>query len=500
MIDGKTARIWLLLLGLFSYSIIAAQVLNEGQRAYLNKEIRFLNESVHRMVIVHQVYENYNSQISEHVDLPRDEGIQNTSKHLPPNLFADNSLVRKGDSPLELYNQLVNDPFRANMPLNSWSLIEQTKKAIDLINQDRRRLDQIIETGDLEELSAIQDIYSSIENTAQHFDHVRGAVQAYERLYQKVFHDQELLNERKQIYTALLELHYDIKKLVRQLREDSRRGVANNLSKIEKELKWLNACINKLETVGERSELKGAIVSVQLLVDDISAFLDDRPIPEDYEPYGSSYYTYNYKLLPKINEYGSGYVWKLEEFFRKYDWPVLHLLEEPHFVKVIYPEVIPEEVMKDDSLEPDLDIRSLGAELKSELPQLADIVVETDVAEEVEEEPMPYNVILSESIRSDSSWLELDLFDHFKYDGDRVSVSVNGTWVMNNVSLEKGGKKVYLELRPGSINTIIIRADNVGWTTPNTVGVSYMAKRTENNFRVVKDLERHQAIELKVSM
>jgi len=70
---------------------------------------------------------------------------------------------------------------------------------------------------------------------------------------------------------------------------------------------------------------------------------------------------------------------------------------------------------------------------------------------------------------------------------------------MTNVSLEKGGKKIVLDLTQGGQNVIIIKADNVGWTTPNTVGVSYMARRTENNFRVVKDLEENQAIQITVN-
>ena len=71
---------------------------------------------------------------------------------------------------------------------------------------------------------------------------------------------------------------------------------------------------------------------------------------------------------------------------------------------------------------------------------------------------------------------------------------------MENVSLEKGGKKVYFQLLPNQENIVIIRADNEGWTTPNTVGISYKAKLSADNFRVVKDLTKNQAIELKVRM
>ena len=487
---------WILSIAMMLWwTSLSAQGLTDAQRDYLNKEIRFLNETIHRMVIVFQVYENYNSQVTEHVDLPSDEGILNTAKHLPPNLFADNNLVIGNDSPIAIYNELKADPVRSTMPLNSWSLIQEIRRVIDFLNQDRAQLDQIIEQEDLEQFENIQKIYAEIERALENYDKVRNAVKVFEKLHQETYHAQELSYERKQIYTALLELHYDIKKLVRQLRDDSRSGVSNNVGKIKKELKWLDACIAKLATAGERSDLKGAVVSIELLVKDIEGYLAGTGVPDDYKAFGHGYHTHNYQLLPKINEYGSGYVWKLEEFFKKYNWSVLNLLEEPHYLKVVYPERIPLEMMDDETLDPDLDIRTID---KPSLPALADIVVEKVPEKSIPVSPL--NIILSESIKSDSSWLELDLFDHFKYDGDRVSVSFNGEWVMENVSLEKGGKKVYFQLLPNQENIVIIRADNEGWTTPNTVGISYKAKLSADNFRVVKDLTKNQAIELKVRM
>jgi len=274
MIDRKRIRIGMLSMSmLFMWVSLSSQTLTKAQRDYLNKEIRFLNETVHRMVIIFQVYENYNSQVTEHVDLPSDEGILNTAKHLPPNLFADNNLVIGNDSPIELYNELKTDPVRNNMPLNSWGLIQDTRNVINFLNQDRTSLDQIIETEDLDQFDNIQTIYEQIEKALENYDKVRNAVKVFEKLHQETYHNQDLSPERKQIYTALLELHYDIKKLVRQLRNDSRSGVTNNLGKVKKELKWLDACIAKLEKVGERSDLKGAIVSIELLVKDMSAYL-----------------------------------------------------------------------------------------------------------------------------------------------------------------------------------------------------------------------------------
>ncbi len=502
----RNMNVWihiLLLLGMTSG--LSAQTLTEDQRNFLNKEIRFLNESVHRMVIVFQVYENYNSEITKHVDLPTNEGIKNTSTHLPENLFADNNLVRRGDSPLELYAELSADPMRNNMPVNNWSLIEEAKSVIDFLNKDRKIMDNIIDNEDLEKFSNIQLIYGEIEKAVEYYDKLRSTIKIFEKLHLNTYHAQVIDLDKKQVYTAILELHYDVKKLVRQLRADSRSGVSNSVSKLEKEIGWLKACISKLESPQQKSDMKSAVVSIEKLIEEINNYLDGKPVPSGYEPFGRGYYFHNYELLPKINQYGSGYAWKLEEFFKKYDWPVLNVLEEPHYLKVVYPERIPIEMMTGDSIDPDENIRQL---IEEQLPQLDKIVVEkVEVpTRPIEEQPIeevkkhvppPINIIAKETIKVDSAFFVINLFDHLRKDGDRVSINVNGQWVHERISLEKKTRKIELSINSGSANYIIIRADNVGWSTPNTIGLSYKANQSENNVSIRKDLQLNEAIEIR---
>ena len=487
---------------------LPAQDLTKDQRDFLNKEIRFLNESIHRMVIVFQVYENYNSEITKHVDLPTNEGIKNTSTHLPKNLFADNNLVRRGDSPLELYAELSADPMKDQMPINNWSLIQEAKRVIDFLNQDRKKMDNIIANEDLEKFSNIQLIYGEIEKALEYYDKLRSTVKIFEKLHLNTYHAQEIEPDQKQVYTAILELHYDVKKLVRQLRADSRSGVSVSVDKLVKEIGWLRACVLQLESSQQQAELNSVVVSIEKLIEEINNYLNNKPVPAGYEPFGRGYYYHNYELLPKINQYGSGYVWKLEEFFKKYDWPVINLLEEPHYLKVVYPERIPIEMMAGDGIDPDENIRNLTPE---ELPELDKIVVETAIesTEEGEEKkedffaepkkdvPPPVNIIAKEVIKVDSAYFEISLFDHLRKDGDRVSINVNGQWVHERISLEKKTTKLKLSINGGSANYIIIRADNEGWSTPNTVGISYKGKKTENNVSIRKDLKTNDAIEIR---
>ncbi len=500
---------WYLIGLVLSISFSAsAQSLNRDDIDFLNKEIRFLNESIHRMVIVFQIYENYNSEITRHVDLPKNEGIQNTSEHLPENLFADNDLVRRGDSPLDLYNELEEDSHRKIFPINNWSLINGAKRIIDVLNKDRRQLDNIIKNEDLEQFSNIQTIYGEIEQAGKLFDDLSNGVKIFEKLILQSYHDLVLPEQEKQIFTALTELHYDIKKMVRQLRYDNQSEVINGVTKLERELVWVKTCIAQLTAKDQRSDLLSVVTSIEKLITEFQNYVKGTAVPSEYSPFGQGYYYHNYEILPKINQYGSGYVWKLEEFFKKYNWPVINFLEEPHNIKIVYPSRIPLEVMKGEGVHPQTSIRDIS---DTELPKLDHLVVrknnapdkiiapqpEEEVAEPVAVKEIPTLITYSQVINVDTTVFELLLFDHLQKDGDRVSINVNGEWIFNQISLERKSRILKLSINPGGPNYIIIRADNEGWRTPNTIGVKYRSKNAEQDVFIKKDLSTSEAIEIK---
>jgi len=480
---------------------LSGQDLTQDQIDYLNKEIRFINESIHRMVIIFQIYENYNSQITDHVDLPSHPGLLNTSSHLPKDLFSATEFSLTKNAPSNLYREMVGYEGRRDLPLNSWSLITQAKAINDRLTADRSEIDHIVENEDLHQFGNVQRVFNEIEEVREVYDRLRNVVKTYEKIYTDVYFDLSLAEDKANAYKALVELHFDIKKLVRQLRRDDRSEVINTVSKLEKELKWLSACISRLSNPEEQNELRSAVVSIELLIVEIKNYVNGVEPPNEYRSFGKGYYYHNYQLLPKINQYGSGYVWKLQEFFKKYKWPVLDFLEEPHYLKVVYPERIPLEIMKGDKIAADQDIREMGP---SGLPALEDIVVS-----KVESPPSPpkeskktppLNIVHSESIKVDSLVFNLELYDHYMKDGDRVSINVNGEWIHQRISLEGEHRILDLSVNPGQTNRILIQAVNQGWRPPLTIGIKYLSKDESRNVYIKKDLKLNEVIEIKYSL
>ena len=494
---GLSKGILILLFFIGCFAFANAQDLREDQLDHLNKQIRFFNETVNRMVIVFQMFEDYNSRLTKHVELPNHTGLINTWTHIPENLFADTVLVQEKDSPIKLFDQIKRESPTVGMNLNTMNSIQNVRQTIDFLNKDRSKINAIVANGNLEEFASIQALYEEFEEALDHYDAVRTSGKTMEKLLLPYYHNIDLEIEKKQVYTALLELHYDVKKIVRQLRDENQSGVINSISKLEKELNWARACAGKLQSATERSEMEGVLISIDKIVNELKDYLSSKTIPSEYVPYGKSYYYHNNSILSKINKYGTGYVWKLEQFFRKHNWPVLLFLEEPHFLKIVYSEKLPLEIIKDRSIDPTTNIRDL---IEDQLPVLDNLIVETSEAEdnEEDEEEMPISIVYTETIRVDTNHITIRLQDHLKKDGDRVSISVNGQWIYERISLERTTRKIELEVKPNSISVVLIRADNVGWQPPNTLSIICPNSTEVGKVFIKKDLSYYEAIELRI--
>ncbi len=496
--------IWIFILA----PVVTWAQLTRPQVDYINEQILFLNESVHGLLVAHRIYEGYNQSINKYVDLPSFQINRYSNKDLPKNIFEDPEKWFYDRSPKSIYRELLVDKRRTKLPFNNWPLIAQTNTRTEFVNNNREKIDEIISQENIHQVANVQTIYQELEHAIEHYDKVSAYIAEFEKDLFQYYMTIELPADQKQVYTALIELHYDIKKIIRQIRVDNQSGVLVTLSKIEKETNWVTACINKLSNNTQRQKLIIVRDLISQLKNDIKEYLNGASLPEEYAVFGKGYYYHNVKLLTQINRYGNGYVAKLNGFIREAKWPALHLVEEPHFLKIVYPKRIDVETLMNKDVDPQLDIKNL---VTPPLPNLGQIVVEKSVEKEALDTPPDTISTLSEpiaekappkitsihSITVDSSSFILELYDHKRKDGDRVSINVNGEWLFSNISLEKKPQKLKLSVHSGGQNFIMIRAENIGWMPPNTIGVKYISKsgRVENVF-LQADLGENEILQI----
>ncbi len=65
----------------------------------------------------------------------------------------------------------------------------------------------------------------------------------------------------------------------------------------------------------------------------------------------------------------------------------------------------------------------------------------------------------------------ISVFDHAAFDGDTISLNVNGKWILNNYCLRKKPKEIPVTLNESGANFVILYAHNLGSTPPNTASI-----------------------------
>lgn len=68
--------------------------------------------------------------------------------------------------------------------------------------------------------------------------------------------------------------------------------------------------------------------------------------------------------------------------------------------------------------------------------------------------------------------LRLAVWDNEKVDGDKISLSLNGKWIIRNYEIVKDKKLFEVELVKGQVNQLVFFAENLGRIPPNTSAVN----------------------------
>jgi hypothetical protein len=89
----------------------------------------------------------------------------------------------------------------------------------------------------------------------------------------------------------------------------------------------------------------------------------------------------------------------------------------------------------------------------------------------------------------------IDVWDNDVEDGDRVSVMLNGRWILRNYAVTKNKKKVEITLSAG-VNKLVFHADNLGKMPPNTATLSFYDGKELKTIALKSDMESSQGIHL----
>lgn len=454
MVTRILSKTWFwVLIGLFLHQSGSAQA---KSIAALNNYINFTNESIHGMLIVHRLLENFNQEVNKFVNLESHQINFYSNKDLPRNIFDDPEHWFYERSPNEWYNICTNQG--SFFPQN-WNTLFNTEldslhDIVNKINDLRFEAEKIITTNDLNQINNQEIIYKKLEEGVTLFESF------YLHQIKMMKHIDAYLNSSD--FSGIKEDIHPINKQIHDLLADLRYKDDNE---------WEE----KLEAIivnSKGASLSGSVRSkLNQFIEDGKKFIETAEVYPGYKLYGKYYYYHNSLLLNQVNRYGNGYV-------NEYNITIsptekIKLFEVPHFYKVLYPV---KWVENDPIASTDPSIDALPSKLKER------------------------NITVSDrTIYVDKYVVDLELFDHKMVDGDIISVNYNGDWIIEKQTLEAKPIKIKVRLNEEGKNFLLLHAENLGKRPPNTMALRYTYRGQTETVVLSSDLNESETIELKFS-
>jgi hypothetical protein len=433
----------------------------------LNNYVYFINESVHGMLIVHRLLENFNLDINKYVDLESFQINFYSNKDLPKDIFDDPENWFYDTSPYEWYDAIVKENQYINPSVSSKLMADATylKNIITDINNKRFEIEGLITEKDLNDPDQLQKVYDELESCVVLFESFYTGQKRLERnLYSE--------NNQQGVYASLSPLYRDFRNVMTAIRNKEDQGLGILIKKLQSTASGFAVKGGKTSLKKEISFHEKNIASqVQKALASAEAFAKGQAPPKEYEMYGRYYYYYNSDIINKFNRYGSGVVYEMNAILDRLESDAPRFTELPHYYKVIYPR----------KLEKLNVIASNATPLKA-------IPMTLEGRKVMKKE--------SGNITVNAEILEVEVYDHMIQDGDIVSLNFNGEWILKRHKLTSEPFILKLKLNPEGKNFLVLHAENLGQRPPNTMAISYHAAGKRKLYVMNSDLNTSEVIEI----
>lgn len=472
--------LWIVILAL-AWTPTEAQKVNvtpNTQIKTLNNYVYFINESIHGMLIVHRLLENFNQDINKFADLDGYQINFYSNKDLPKNIFVDEEKWFYEISPYEWHDiakrqsNIIGSAFSG--PLNANS--DKLKTIITATNNLRFEIEDLIKTKDLSDNLQLAEVYEKLEQ----------GVALYKEFYRVQLEMERTLKSAYALYKTPEKQFFGYIDGMSKLYSANRTAMSSLRSKntdhfediISNQRRTLNAFKN-IDTKTYGSKMSGRkiqnihnniIEQAELALKSTIKFFEHGTVPLEYKLYGKFYFYYNSDVINKFNRYGNGIVVELNNALDYLESNNLRFTEMPHYFQVLYPKRL-ETVDAISASDPV--INKLPTKLK-------------------EREIRSSNRIM----KVDSLEFDVLLFDHMIVDGDTISINYNGDWVLEEIPLIATPQRLRIKLNKEGKNFILLHAVNVGRRPPNTMAMSYYYRGKKQQIILKSDLNTSEMIEI----
>jgi hypothetical protein len=478
-------RFFYIFLCLLQAPFFSLQAQNHADRVKaLNEYIDYSNESIHGMLIAHRLFENYNQDVNHYVDLPGHQLNFYNNNDLPRDIFEDPDHWFYETSPRELFDRAAEN--NRNLDQDNYAELQKIASEIQQTtlraNELRLSIADSINNLDLNNRDALYTVYDMLEAAVDAFDLLQAQLLVLENQTKKILEKGSFPESAQKfpvLSTLMDEIHASAYALLQAVKKEDKASIKAEVVTLKKVKDRFEAYSLKKEGgyaaaiyIAARNNI---LKNIAELLQSTEDYMQQKAIPEEYALYGDAYYYFNTQMVNKINRYGNGLVPAINDIIDIQGLNRIHKLEIPHYLVIIYPNKV-----------------------EKKIP-----VIRSDI-EEIAEAPVSLenrSVIMSDKkhqILVDDINPTLEIFDHMKQDGDIISLYYNGTWIFENLSLERKPKKFILQLNEKGKNYLILHAINEGSVPPNTIGINYTHKGRKKRYIMQSNLMTSQMVEIKL--
>lgn len=104
------------------------------------------------------------------------------------------------------------------------------------------------------------------------------------------------------------------------------------------------------------------------------------------------------------------------------------------------------------------------------------------------------NTSILQTVQVENDEVNIELYDNGDIDGDSVSLIYNGELILAHKKLTTQPIKINLPIKEGSINELVMYADNLGTLPPNTALMIVMDGQRRYEVRITSDLKKSGTI------
>ncbi len=444
----------------------------------LNTYIQYCNEGTHGMCIVQRLLDNFNKSLNKYVDLPGEPKFYFTNKDTEEDVFNtemfrtacnaeyENIKKNKGILPAHLEGKLLAD-------------VEKIRPILTRANAIRFELETQLNTLDLNEKENLSKVYEKLEEAVKlykdyntYVKNIGTEVRTYYKTLNISDNDKEfpdLIKKMDNVYLTTWEA------LLAFYNKDD-----DNLETLIKNQKAAFDQIKHTDLLDYESTrlisptIQNKFTNIKSLSDKFinlqTDFLQAAHIPDNYKMYDKYYYYYNHELLNIYNYYGPGIAAQMTMIINQLELPVLKYLDAPHYFKVVYPKKLNDNqyVVAADPV-----IKELPKQIRGR-----DVVAATH------------------TINVDSDVVTFNLYDHKVIDGDIVSISFNGDWIVEKYKISEKPYQFTIKLNADGKNFLLLHSDDMGRQPPTTVALSYTYQGKREQIIMNSDIAKSEIIEI----